>query len=105
MITKPQIRKIRELKLLGYSQLKVAEALNISRSTVQRHWKGKRIKPEDVFAVGKCPKCGTEYPMPKFLPYWNCPVCNKWTEWKKSWFGKEEESTVDKKEVHPATGK
>jgi hypothetical protein len=71
--------------------------LGISRSTVARYWDGekktvggkptsKKFGLDDLFLVGKCNTCGLIYPMPKFLPFWNCPGCKKHLQWKKCWY-------------------
>jgi len=86
MLTKDQILKILELKKRGYSQEKVAGKLKMSRSTVQRHWKGKRVKIDDVFVWGKCKNCNSPYPIPKFLGGWKCPACKEGVDWVTPWF-------------------
>jgi predicted DNA-binding protein (UPF0251 family) len=86
MITKDEIKKIRELKARGYSQEKVAKEMKISRSTVQRHWRGRKLKLEDLFIYAKCVHCKSPYPHPKFLSGWECPACRKPYTWYVPWF-------------------
>lgn len=97
MITQDEIDKIQELKARRYSQSRVAEKLNISISTVSRHWhQGKKLKGsrlttkkfgfDDLFHIGKCVNCGLVYPNPKFLRSWNCPGCNKVVYWETCWY-------------------
>jgi hypothetical protein len=86
MITTDEEQKIKELKARGYSQSKIAKELNISRSTVARHWGGRKLILSDLFAVGPCRRCKTVYPMPKFLPSFHCPYCKEEFFWWKLWF-------------------
>ena len=97
MITQDVIGKIQKLKARRYSQGKVAEKLEISRSTVARYWKGekklsggkaasKKLGLDDLFVVEKCPHCGLSYPKPKFIAAWYCPGCKKPTVWPKCWY-------------------
>ncbi len=86
MITKDQINRIEELKARGYSQSKIAEKLKMSRSTVQRHWRGKKLKLEDLFQIGRCHSCRAPIPKPKFLHSWTCPACKKPLKWEDSQF-------------------
>jgi hypothetical protein len=86
VITKDDITKIHGLKARGYSQTKVAQKINISRSTVARYWGGKKLNFNDLYLVSPCSGCGTAYPKPKFLPNWKCPYCKKDFYWVNSWF-------------------
>ncbi len=98
MLTKDDADKMRDLYDRGYSQSKIAAKVKCSRSTV-RNYLGLGKKPyklplpknttpkplniPELFIFGKCPECGTTYPMPKFMPSWCCPVCKKPYSWKK----------------------
>jgi transcriptional regulator with XRE-family HTH domain len=86
MITKDDITRIQNLKAKDYSQTKVAQELNISRSTVARYWGGRKLSLNDLYLVSPCSACGTVYPKPKFLANWKCPYCKKDFYWPNPWF-------------------
>ena len=105
MITQDMIDEIQQLKERRYNQKAVAEKLNISKSTVARYWdrkgelSGNKSATEkhdfyqvlfDLFYFSECESCGTVYPQPKFMPYWQCPGCKKQNSWPKCWYPKEE---------------
>ena len=72
MISQDTIQKIQRLKGRRFTQENVAQQLGLSRSTVARHWGGRKgISVEEevstvmaalkyYFQIGKCPDCGME---------------------------------------------
>ena len=96
MLTQNQVNAIRDLHNRRYSQSKIATRIKCSRSTV-RNYLGLGKKPYklalpqnttsktlnilELFVWGTCDACGITYPMPKFMPFWCCPVCRKPYRW------------------------
>ena len=98
MISQDTIQKIQRLKARRFTQENVAQQLGLSRSTVARHWGGRKgISVEEevstvmaalkyYFEIGKCPDCGITYPRPKFLPEFKCPKCKTTWVWEKCFY-------------------
>ncbi len=88
MLTKEQVQNIWDFRKKGYSRLRTAKEMGINPKTVARYWEGtlKSSRLEDYFHWARCPACGVESPLPKFLPSWLCPGCSVERSWKGCWY-------------------